>query len=237
MRRSFRLVALSIASSILLSGCVTTGTTPGAADRPLTPAEQKLREQADTYNQTILQGALLGCAVGAGAGALATKNKGAGLLGGCLAGALVGGTAASYIADKQEQYATREQQLDSMIADVHGENERLAGLVGTAQQVIADDKAKIEAIDSELAANKITLDQAKTRMAAVDDNRAYLDNTLKELNKRKQTYADAAAKMQTGDKKRNQAMKDEVTQLERQIAQLQTERDALVQRRTISRVG
>lgn len=103
--------------------------------------------------------------------------------------------------------------------------------------MIADDKARIEQIDADLAAGKITLAQAKTKMASVDDNTAYLDNTLTELRKRQQTYVDAAAQTKTGSAKQNAAMQAEIGKLETQIAQLQAERDALVQRRTVSRVG
>lgn len=233
MRQIFKPVAIGLAAAIFLSGCVT------ANDySQMTPAERKMREQADVYNQTVVEGVILGCLLAAGVGAAASSNnRGQGALIGCGVGAVVGGGAGAYIANKQEQYATREQQQDAMIADVRADNERLAGLIGTTRQVIADDKSRIDRIDSDLAAGKITLAQAKTKMAVVDDNTAYLDNTLAELRKRQQTYADAAAQTKTGSAKQNAAMEVEVAKLEAQIAQLQAERDALVQRRKVSRVG
>ncbi|KAF0222772.1 MAG: hypothetical protein FD176_2449 [Rhodospirillaceae bacterium] len=244
MRKSAKAVALSLSVSLLLSACQTTG----ANNRPLTPAEQRMREQADIYNQTIFEGAATGCAAGILAGILigattsSKKNKGKNMLVdgaiGCVAGAAIGGGVGAYVADKQEKYASREEQLDAMITDVKGENQRLAGLVTATQQVIVADKARIDQIDKDLAAGKITMAQAKEKMAAVDDNKSYLDNTITELRKRHSTYAEAAGQVERGAAKNKvAAMNQEITTLEKQIAQLEAERDSLAQRRTVSRVG
>ncbi|HLO76549.1 MAG TPA: hypothetical protein VK196_08850 [Magnetospirillum sp.] len=243
MRKTAKGVALSLSCVLFLSACQTTG----GSDRPLTAAEQRMREQADTYNSTVAEGALTGCAAGALAGVLVGalgggKKKGQNMLVdgaiGCAAGAVIGGGVGAYVADKQEKYANKEQQLDSMISDVRGENKRLAGLVTTTHQVIADDKARMDQIDRELASGKITMEQAKKKMAAVDDNRAYLDNTIKELNKRRDTYAEAAKQTASGTPRaKNEAMNAELAKLEKQISQLEAERDSLAQRRTVSRVG
>lgn len=242
MHKTFKAVALSLSACLLLSACQTTG----ANERPLTAAEQRMRDQADTYNQTMLEGAATGCAVGALAGILmgatTKKNKGRNALVdgaiGCAAGGVIGGGVGAYVADKQEKYANKEQQLDSMISDVRGENQRLGGLIATTQQVIADDKARMDQIDKDLAAGKITMDQAKQKMTAVDDNRSYLDNTITELRKRKDTYAEAARQTTGGARSaKADAMNAEIATLEKQIAQMEAERDSLVKRRTVSRVG
>lgn len=244
MKTITKAVAVSLSASLLLSACQTTG---GGGERPLTASEQRMREQASTYNQTVLEGALLGCLAGglggAGIGAAGSKNnKGKNtLMGaaiGCAVGGAIGGGVGAYVADKQENYATKEQQLDSMITDVRGENQRLTGLITSVQQVISDDKARMDQIDQQLASGKITLEQAKKQMASVDDNRLYLDNTIKELRKRKDTYAEAAKQTSGGvSKSKTEAMNQEIAALEKQIVQLESERNSLVQRRTVSRVG
>lgn len=242
MKKLARIVVPLVTVSLLLSACQTMG----ADGRPLTPAEQRMREQADTYNQTIFEGALTGCGAGLLAGMLlgatTKKNKGQNVLAGaaigCVAGAAIGGGVGAYVADKQEKYATKEQQLDSMIADVRVDNQRLAGLITATEQVIADDKTRMDQIDHDLAAGKITMEQAKQKMAAVDDNRAYLDNTLAELNKRKDTYLAAAQETAAGaSKTKAAAMNAEIATLQKQIAQLESDRDSLAKRRTVSRVG
>jgi archaellum component FlaC len=235
MRALFKPVSATIVATMFLSACVTTN---GASDRQLTPAEQRMREQASTYNQTMMEGALMGCAAGGLVGLLLSNsnNQVENALMGCAAGGVLGGGAGAYVADKQEAYANEEQQLDAMITDVRQENERLAGLVSATQDVIAADKERIGQIDRDLASGKITMEQAKMRMAAVDDNTAYLDNTLAELRKRQQTYAEASSVVD-GSRSQNRAMDAELSKLEDQISQLQSERDALVERRTVSRVG
>jgi archaellum component FlaC len=245
MKKIAKAVAVSLSASILLSACQTTG---GGGERPLTASEQRMREQAATYNQTVLEGALLGClggglggaGIGGATGGKDKKGKNA-LLGaavGCAVGGAIGGGVGAYVADKQEKFATKEQQLDAMIGDVRGENQRLSGLISSTQQVIADDKARMDQIDQQLASGKITMEQAKKQIASVDDNRAYLDNTIKELRKRKDTYAEAAKQTTNGaSKAKADAMNQEIATLEKQISQLEAERNSLVQRRTVSRVG
>lgn len=244
MRKSFKVLALAVSASLLLSACQTAS---GTGDRPLTPAEQRMRQQADTFNSTLVEGALTGCAAGAAVGLAAAllgggKHKGKNVLVdsaiGCAAGAAVGTLAGAYVADKQEKYANKEDQLNSMITDVRNENQRLAGLITATEQVIADDKATIDKIDQDLAAGKISMAQAKQKMATVDDNRKYLDNTLTKLRERKDGFAEAAKQVSPGTSKAKvDAMNAEITTLEKQIAQLEAERDSLVQRRTVSRVG
>lgn len=245
MKTIAKAVAVSLSAGVLLSACQTTsgGSSSG---RPLTASEQRMREQAATYNQTIVEGALTGCGVGALGGLLVGasggKNKGKNMLVdaaiGCAVGGVIGGGVGAYVADKQEKYATKEQQLDAMIGDVRDENQRLSGLISSTQQVIADDKARMDQIDQQLATGKLTMEQARKQMASVDDNRLYLDNTIKELRKRKDTYAEAAQQTANGaSKAKADAMNQEIATLERQISQLESERNSLVQRRTVSRVG
>ncbi|MFC7453442.1 glycine zipper domain-containing protein [Insolitispirillum peregrinum] len=237
MKTLMKVTALTLSASLLLSACQTTTNSNG---EPLSPAEQRLRQQADTYNQTIAEGALLGCVLGGVLGA-ATAQKGNRLQHaaiGCAIGGGIGAGAGAYVADKQEKYANKEQQLDSMIADVREENGRLANVIATTEQVVAEDKQRIEQIDKDLAAGKITMDQAKSKMASVDSNTAYLDSTLTELRKRQANYTEAANTL-AGKGKSAQAkeLNSEITEMERQISQLQAERDSLAKRRTVSRVG
>lgn len=216
-----------------LSGCATT------SNKNLTPEEIRMREQADTYNQTVAEGALIGCAAGALIGALvASKNdRLAGAAIGCGAGGLLGGGAGAYVADKQESYASKEDQIDAMITDVRLENKKLAELNASVRQVVAQDKARINQIDADLASGAITMKEAKSRIASVDENTKYIDNTLVELRKRRDTYDNAAYEIGIANKRQSRDMTVEINKLEAQIAQMEAERNALVERRTVSRVG
>lgn len=196
-----------------------------------------MRQQAEVYNQTVLEG----CAVGIGTGALAGFLAGRSLTStavGAGAGAVIGCGAGWYIAKLQEGHADKEQQLDAMIADVRADNERVAGLVESAHQVIAKDKAKIDQIDRDLASGKISMESARSEMANVDDNRRYLEATLANVKLRENEWKEVANEARKkGDPQKVAEIDREMTKLETQISLLESELDTLVQRRTISRVG
>lgn len=225
---------MAMAALSVLAGCVTTGNTP---NRPLTVAEQKMRQEAEVYNSTLLEGALIGCALGALVG-FTSSNKDArtNAAVGCAAGGALGVGAGYYIAEKQKQYADTESQLEAMTLDVRNDNERLAAIVQSSREVIDADKRRIAQIDRDLASGKLTMAQARAEMQAVDANAAYLKNTLATLEQRRDTYVQAAAQTQ-GSTKARKAMDVEIGKLEKQIAGLESELNGLVARRTISRVG
>jgi C4-dicarboxylate-specific signal transduction histidine kinase len=238
MRTSAKVIAVALSASLFLSACQTTSTT-NANGEPLTPAEIRMREQASTYNSTIAEGALAGCVAGGLLGLLVGGKRGvANAAIGCAVGGALGAGAGAYVADKQETYANREQQIAAMTADVQADNERLEALIESTRQVIAQDTARIKQTEQQLAAGKITMEQAKAKMASVDANKEYLDQTIAGLNDRRKTYQDAADQMANSGKSRDlRAMEKEIAQLEDQIAMLETERDSLAQRRTVSRIG
>ena len=232
--KRIRTVALAVALSMAAAGCATNR----AADRPLSPDEQRLRQQAEVFNTTVAEGALAGCLAGTLLGILVAKDKAAGAVAGCAAGGVAGGAGGYYVAQKQETYASAERRLDAMIAAVRQANQRLAGIVATSQRVIAADRARIEDIDRSLAANRISLDQARAQMAAVDDNRAYLEKTLAGLHEKQKTYREAAPTLRGQGSNRQAAELDrEIASLETQVRALEGELGTLIERRKISRVG
>lgn len=237
MKRTIRTVSVVLVAAMLASGCQSMS---GGGNRILTPDEQRMREEASTYNQTMVEGALIGCLGGGGIGALAggKNSRLEGALIGCGAGALLGAGAGAYIADKQQKYATQELQIDSMTADVRADNQRLGKLIASTASVTANDKARIAQIRQDLSTGRITMEQARTRMSAVDDNRTYLDNTIKELRKRKSTYSDAAQQMaRNSNPTQVAALNTEINALESKIRELEADRDDLLNARSVSGVG
>lgn len=232
--KTIRTVAAALALSMMVSGCATNR----AANRPLTPDEQRLREDAEAFNTTVAEGALAGCLVGGLLGLAMAKNKGQGALAGCAAGGVTGGATGYYVAQKQQNYASAERRLGATIVDVRQDNQRLVGMVETNRRIIAADRAKIEDIDRSLAANRISAEQARAQMAAVDDNRAYLEKTLSNLRERQKMYKEAAPTLKAQGTKQQAAELDrEIASLETQVKQLEGELGTLVERRKISRVG
>lgn len=228
------LAAAAVCVALLVSGCAQIQHSSG---RPFTPEEQRLRQQAEVYNQTVWEG----CAVGVGTGALAGFLAGRSLAStaiGAGAGAAIGCGAGWYIANLQEGHAAKEQQLDAMITDVRADNERLSGLVGSARQVIAKDKAKIDQIDRNLASGKISMETARSEMASVDDNQRYLESTLANVKLRQNEWKEVAKEARKkADPEKIAEIDLEMKKLETQISFLESELDTLVQRRTVSSVG
>lgn len=225
---------LALASALLLGACTTTGN-----DTARTPAEQKMHDQAATFNTTIAEGAVAGCVVGAIIGILASnRNHGSGAAIGCGAGAAVGGATGYMVASTQEKYANEETRLDAMTADLKADNQRLAGLIESSQQVIASDKAAIENLDKQIAEKKITTAQARAEISKVDENISYLKQTVANLKKREEEYKVARDKAAAEAGTQAAAEVDaEISTLQTQIATLEKDLDGLVTRRKISRVG
>ncbi len=227
--------SLLVAALVMLAAsCVQN---PQRPTQQLSPDEQRMRQQADVFNKTVIEGAVIGGLVAAGIAILATEDAGEAVKWGA-AGAAVGAGAGAYIASKQQKYANEEQRLDSMIADVRADNRRVAQLNDSAKRVIASDLSKIRRIDSQLASGKINLVQARRDMQSVDDNQRYLKSTLANLKSRRNEWEKVATRIRSDGNRQEAAQMDkEIDKLELQIASLETELDTLVDRRRISRVG
>lgn len=237
MRAAAKATALVLCFSLLISGCVTSG---GRDEASMTPAEKRMREQAATFNQTVVEGAALGCVAGMLLGALVSGrgdgHRGQGMALGCAAGAAVGGATGYYIADKQEEYASTEERLEAMTTDVRADNQRLADLIDASRQVIAADMKTIERTEKQMAEGLINRERARNQLAAVDDNARYLEQTVANLKKKQQEYTIARASSE-GSAQSVAVMDSEISRLEQQISTLEKDLDGLIQRRKVSRIG
>ena len=115
---------LMVCAMFSASGCVQT--MPTMSSTPLTPQEQEMRKQGEVFNKTVVEGAVVGALAGALTGLL-IKRDAKGALIGAAAGAALGGGTGYYLAQKQKQYASTEQRMDAMIADVRADNQKVAG--------------------------------------------------------------------------------------------------------------
>lgn len=228
--------AALVAAALLLNGCASMGTGP-ASDEPLSPAEQRLQDQANDYNRTILEGAGLGLLAGCGAGAAIGGGKWEHILIGCIGGAAAGVAGGFYYAEVKEGYARKEDRLDKMIADVDADNRKLAATLADTRSIVAADTRKIEQVKADLAAKRIDRSAADKRLASVDRNRGVLQKAIDGLKKRRDEYKEAANAARADGGGRNMAQLDrEIAQLETNIGSLERELDALTSRR-ISVVG
>ncbi|MFZ1414666.1 MAG: hypothetical protein WAS73_08835 [Defluviicoccus sp.] len=235
-RGAMRTGVAGIALSMVLAGC---GTTPQHLERPLTPAEQRVRDQANDFNRTVGEGAVLGALLGAAIGAAAGGGKWQNVVAGAGAGAVAGGAGGYYYADKKEGYFNEEERLDAILGDMRADNQKLETLVADARTVITADNATIDQVERDLAAKRISVAQARRRLAAVDDNRAVLEKTITGLKERRDSWRHAAdeARRDAGARPKVAEMEGEIRTLETQVSRLERELDQLTTRRRSSVVG
>ena len=225
-----------LALSLFLTACATA---PAHLERPLTPAEQRVRDQGSDFNRTIGEGAALGALVGAAIGAAAGGGKWQNIVAGAGAGAVAGGAGGYYYANKKERYFNEEERLDAILVDMRADNQKLEALVADAHTMITADNAAIDQTEHDLAAKRISLAQARKRMAAVDDNRAVLEKTIGGLKERRDEWRRTAAEARrdAGASPKVAEMEREIGTLETQVTRLQRELDQLTTRRRSSVVG
>lgn len=137
---------------------------------PQSASEQALREQARKFDRTVWEGALIGAVLGTAIGAAAGGDAES-AAGGAIAGAALGALAGMYIANKQKQYSSREDQLDSMVSDVRASNRETQALIADARAVLAEDKRRLAQVQARYAQGKATETELKQEQGRVWGNR------------------------------------------------------------------
>lgn len=222
---------LLVCGAIGASGCVQT--MPTTSKAPLTPQEQQMRQQGEAFNKTVVEGAVIGALAGALTGALINRDAKGALIGAMAGGALGGGTG-YYLAQKQKQYASSEQRMDAMIADVRADNQKVAGFIRSSKEVIAADKRKIDQLNRQIAAGKVSKENAKRELAGVEQNERYLQKTIGNLKKKQGEWKEIANQTKgQGNTRQTKELNGEINKLEKQVSSLEKELDSLVQRRKV----
>lgn len=181
------------------------------------------------------------CAGGALTGILACQLGNPSDKGSCMAAAAVVGCGvgmgANYYLDTQRsKYANAEQRLDATIADVRKDNQELQSLTRTAQEVIAEDRSKIEQIKRDLAAKRLRNEEARQQIASIDANAAFLKKTLADTRAKEQEWRKVAA-AERGSGAKVDSLEAEINAMQRQIASLEQEVDELYQQRSSIQLG
>lgn len=217
---------------------------PPAYDRAYrsqpTAAEQRLRNESQALANTSAQACLTVGAVSAlGAYLLSRKNDrrvaGNVALAG-IAGCGIGVGVNSYVQSRRQQYASNEQRLQVMIQELRADNQRLAGLVDTTRQVVAEDRAKVDAIERAMEAKHLTVAEAEKRMGSVTDNRDHLYKTLATLETKQRQWQEVSARERQGGVD-TAALDREIARLEAQIGAIKKEIELLDARIEISPVA
>jgi uncharacterized protein YcfJ len=147
------------------------------AGQNLTPAQEELRESGDAYNKTVIEGTVLGAVVGAGVGYAVSRDAKGAAAGGVIGGAL-GNVAGHHVANKQRDYATKEERLDAVIGEAKERNEKLAKHVDAMERVVRENRAKLTELKMQLKRKKITKDQYRARLGSLAQDEEVMKHTL-----------------------------------------------------------
>lgn len=184
----FRTTAFALIAALSLAGCAADGSGfgGGTSDQPLTPAQQQLREQSNRYNTTLATGAVVGALVGAGVGALVSRDRSKGALYGAAIGGAVGTGAGYYVATQNERYANREQEINSRITAARQENETYRQSLVTIQQVVAEDRQKIAALNQRYRQGQVNQAQMRSEVSAIEEDRNRIQRTQEAIGATRQ---------------------------------------------------
>ncbi|HHJ16969.1 MAG TPA: hypothetical protein ENJ80_09760 [Gammaproteobacteria bacterium] len=231
-------LSLVLVVSTLLPACNLNPPRADGGAAPMTASEQKLREEGKSINTSGLQACLISAGAVGTATYLLTGDKGK-AIGGAIVACGVGVGANYYLQNKRQQYANGEQRLQAMIEDVRKDNARLSRIIQSAGEVVAEDRQRIDEIDKAYRAKQITLEQAQEKMRSVDDNKAYLEQTLANLRKREEEWKQVAEdeRKQQPNSKKMVEMDKEIGKLQEQIASLEEDLNILINRRSVSPIG
>jgi hypothetical protein len=162
----------------------------GVDDAALSPAERRMRQQSRAFQRTVWEGALIGAGAGALWGALAGDDT-KGILTKTAIGGAVGGLAGAYVATKQKEFASAEDQLDAMIADVQQSNREAEALIASIRTVVAEDRRRLAAVEQRHRAGQATEAELAATRKRVEANRAVARDAAKGAREQYAMYSNA----------------------------------------------
>jgi hypothetical protein len=244
MRTTIRLIAIAVSLNLALAGCATTSGGAGgqtasvSCDDPgLSGAEKQLCLDNKEFNNTVLGGALMGGAIGGGAatlGCLAARESPLKCaLIGIAVGAVIGAADGYATAKTQEASKQNVRTIDLVTEDISRDNEKLASALKSSEAVMRENQNRLATAERQLKAGTMSLKQAQAEKAKAESGKKQIEAMLASMEDAKKTYGEA--QRQTGQT--SPAFSKEMRDMEKQIAQMRQQRDALNQAITTSRIG
>jgi uncharacterized protein YcfJ len=226
---------LAAASMLVsMSGCQTTGFMASSAGTktaqgiPLTPAETQMRQDAEQFDKTVIGGVATGAVIGATLGALAAAlsggdskqiTKSAAI--GAVAGGVYGGVDGYVTAKKQQSGRDEIRALQATAADVRKDNDKLKAFIASSDNVLAEGKARLALLRNDVAAKKLSAQQAEQARQREEQNIASMNNTLAQAKKTREQYAQAAVQLGNSPQARRD-LDSEIARMDKQVSALES---------------
>lgn len=199
-RRLPALLAMGILVGPALAGCVPDSSAPGgqiASNDPCSSQRSQLTSIGDYFEQSMIEGALIGGIVG-GLGGLAIGGDAQSAAIGAGVGA-VAGAAAGYYSAKAEANQDRTVLVRDVYKDLSTENTQIDRTTAAFRSVRACRTAEAGRIRADYAAGRITADQAKAQLADVKKKFeweiAYAEEVSTKMDDRGDEYTYAATEI------------------------------------------
>lgn len=212
----------------------------GAQAVPLTSAERRMRQESGVFSASNVQGCLTGAIGGALLAALLTDRgkdrRGRNMAIGAAVGCGVGVGVNSYVQTQRTQYRNNEARMRVMIADARRDNEKLARLIGTSKEVMAEDRRRIAAIDSAYRAKDISTAEARAQMSRVKANRDHLKRTLASVQRKQKDWVQVS-RMERQVGADTTGLDTEIRRLQVQVSSLEDELELMDRQISVSPVA
>ncbi|MDA0704487.1 MAG: hypothetical protein O3A96_14815 [Proteobacteria bacterium] len=241
-----RVLAFAFLSAALVAaGCQTAGdsgrSTLFGDSAPLTPAEQQMRNDADVFNETVFGGAVAGMAMGGLFCAMSlllgsNQNNMAVCATAIGVGAALGAIDGYMVATRQEAARRQVREIDVVTEDIEQSNAKLRKLVASSQKVVEQNRERINEVTLKVAQNQARAEELTLEQARLDDNIAVMSGTLENLREERDGYVEVAGELASQGQDTTR-LRAQLVEMNRQIAALEQERDALENINRASKIG
>lgn len=233
------LLSFSVASALFLTGCASTGSSLmnlGTSD-----ADPRLTEgnDAEFFNKSGYQA----CAVGAVAGVLGcmvsnSSNRATCMIAAGIAACGVAMGANYYLDQRRSEYASTSERLTAMSQDIQADTRKVIERTEIARQVMADDRARIERLEQEIAEKRVDREAARRELAAIDDNISILRKNLSNMERRVAEYEEVAElERKEGSPEKIIQIEQEIDEMNQRVLTLQQEVDDFYNLRSAITLG
>ncbi|MEL6727055.1 MAG: hypothetical protein AAFP81_17900 [Pseudomonadota bacterium] len=196
------ITALVLAAAVSVSACETTGLSSFGLQAPDNEFQATAAER-----QRVRDAALVGCAVGAGAGILTAmivgNNTGdkdienseiiLGGIAGCGVGALIGSARGNYINAKSRDYADAQEAESALIQSLDEDIAYFESMNQLASQLIVEERDKITRLNADLETGAIAIEEYNTALATRERNLETMNAAIEDASQNiEQLSADIA---------------------------------------------
>lgn len=231
------LIGSAVASALFLTGCASTGSSMLGADQN---ADSRLTQGNDArfFSKSGYQACAAGAAVGVAGCLLSGNQKASCMISAGLTACGVAMGANYYLDQRREEYASTTERLEVMSQDIQEDTQKVVARTETARQVMADDRARIERLEQEMAEQRVDQAEAQRELAAIDNNISILRRDLGNMQRTVTEYEEVAElERQEASPQEIAKVEQEIEVMNKQVLALQQEVDDLYNMRSAITLG